>query len=660
MRRSLTDILKQESPVSLAREALWRGRRKWYRKRALERIEERPCPVKLREVCYYASDIPSLRETSHVLISAYADEICNGNFPFMGYGTWVLGREPKWNCDFVAGLDWPEIGFSDHSGVRLDGSDIKVPYELSRLQFLPVLGKAHMLTGNQSYRDRAKYLLSDWIEKNPVGIGVNWSIAMEAALRAMSICFLLSLMAPLRSDEESWLLTVTRCLWHHMLYIEGYIEFSHLMSSNHYLSNVVGLYCLSEYLDGPGMAAKRRLYRQTIESEMSRQVYEDGGDYEASTGYHVLVTQMFTSALLLMRASDVTPDPSFWQRLSRMYQMMNELASPTDQLPHIGDCDDGRVELLLDDLQQMLRLPVAERNSLRISNLLGLGKCLFNGGPGSTEDAKWYGFKESVTSSPPSNSFVASPKVAVFPHSGIAIARSEEVEILFCAIPNGIFGKGSHTHNDKLSFVLRLDGDEVLCDSGTGTYTRDLELRNRLRATAAHNSVVVDGQEQNTIDNSKRGLFWIGNEAEVSGIEQWKENEDLLFRASHKGYQRLGVMHTRTIRLAGKKQMAIVDDQLEGTGEHRVEINFQLNSKWTPSSLTDQGSKIEAKISGPRDLQITFRGSEKVHAEREISRISMSYGALTPSSSLRFCGEVSLPAMLTTTFCWSRIASEMR
>jgi hypothetical protein len=132
------------------------------------------------------------------------------------------------------------VPVKDHDGIRFDGSDIKVPHELSRLQFLPVLGKAYVLTRDERYRQNAKRLLSHWIEQNPVGTGVNWSIAMEAALRATSICFLLNLISPLRPDEEGWLATVTRCLWHHLLYIEAHIEFSHLISSNHYLSNVAG------------------------------------------------------------------------------------------------------------------------------------------------------------------------------------------------------------------------------------------------------------------------------------------------------------------------------------------------------------------------------------------------------------------------------------
>src|SRR5258705_563602 len=112
--------------------------------------------------------------------------------------------------------------------------------------------------------------------KNPVGVGVNWSIAMEAALRAMSICFLLNLLSPLRPEEQRWLHTVTRCLSHHMLYIEAHTEFSHLISSNHYLSNVIGLDCFSEFLDGSGMPALRPTYCQRVESAILRQAYEYG------------------------------------------------------------------------------------------------------------------------------------------------------------------------------------------------------------------------------------------------------------------------------------------------------------------------------------------------------------------------------------------------
>src|SRR6266403_1484639 len=392
-------ILKRESPLLVAREVLWRARREWNKRRILGRLE-RPGHLKFRSVPYYNPDLRMIREDSRALIVAFADEIRAGRYPFLGYGTVDLGTRTKWNLDFISGTEWPYVRRECRECVRHDGSDVKAPYELSRLQFLPILGKAHVLTGDESYRGVAKDLLSHWIRSNPVPMGVNWTLAMEAALRAMSICFLLNLLSPIRREEEPWLASVTRSLSQHLLYIEANIEFSHLLTSNHYLSDIVGLYCLSAFLDGEGMAARRCKYRQRIEAEMTQQVYEDGGDYEASTGYQVLVTQLFATALLLMRSERSVPlRPAFIDRLRSMFRFLSTLASRSGELPQVGDCDDGRTELLVDDLQQMIHCPVAERNSLRVHHLLGLAQRLSGEGAGPGDDAAWFGLTDITRTS---------------------------------------------------------------------------------------------------------------------------------------------------------------------------------------------------------------------------------------------------------------------
>jgi hypothetical protein len=289
-----------------------------------------------------------------------------------------------------------------------------------------------------------------------------------------------------------------------------------------------------------------------------------------------------------------------------------------------------------------------------------MGKCFFGGSRGSVEDAMWYSLEKTNDADSSGRVQTAPPRqnVAVFPQSGMCVARTEHAEILFFAVPNGICGKGSHTHNDKLSFVLRLDGEEVLCDSGTGTYTRDPKMRNRFRATSAHNTVVIDGQEQNTIDGGRRGLFCIGTEARVSRIEEATENGDIILRASHKGYERFGVTHTRTIRLSAGKNEAIVEDQLGGDGRHSFEINFQLTPRWKISSVENLESEIRARISGTRELRICFQGPNNIHGQQEESRISVTYGATIPNNRLRFWGESTFPTTLTTIVSWTTQSSD--
>ncbi len=91
------------------------------------------------------------------------------------------------------------------------------------------------------------------------------------------------------------------------------------------------------------------------------------------------------------------------------------------------------------------------------------------------------------------------------PKSGVAVARAREAVAVFCAMPNGIGGKGSHTHCDKLSVILRLGADEVFCDGGSRCYTRSAELRNLYRSTKAHNTLAIDEVDQNIISPGPSG-----------------------------------------------------------------------------------------------------------------------------------------------------------
>ena len=645
--RPIAEALKQDSPITLAKELVWRLGKKHRRARFLSNLASEPSSVRFRNIPYYQPNLSHLSAKDRSLIVSFAEQLCEGRYPLLSYGTIDLGKNPKWNLDWISGLDWPNnLPLENHNTVRFDGSDIKAPYELARLQFLPVLGKAYVLTQSSRYRETAKAILSDWMRQNPAPLGIHWSLAMEVALRAISICLLLNLLAPFGKDEQVWLDRVTESLWHHLTYIEGHLEFSHRVRSNHYLSNVLGIYCLASFLEGDGMEARRRLQIRNLEAEISQQVYADGGDFEASTGYHVLVTQMFTTAYHLFRANGHTPSNAYSDRLRSMYRFLTVLASPEGVLPHVGDCDDGRVELLQDDIHQMLHVLVPERNSLRIKNLLGIGSSLFGGSTGEVEDARWYGISEDSASLPTS---VSKSAVQVFPQSGIAVANAGAAQVIFVAVSNGINGKGSHTHNDKLSFVLRMNGEEVLCDSGTGVYTRDPKLRNRLRRTAAHNSVIIDGAEQNTIDSSSTRVFWIGSEATVSPIEYRESENAHCLCASHAGYKSRGVEHTRKLTLQKDGVTLVVEDFLEGSGSHQFEINFQLAPKWSASLAKQSTAGVDFLLSGPGSVRLNVSAPVSISGECGEREISTAYCVTTPASYATIRGTAELPTRISTT-----------
>jgi hypothetical protein len=639
--RALLPTLRRQPLAALAREAIWRLWKPYRSASYLAAIRRGEPSLRFRPVPYYQPNLSDVGDGANAIVG-FADQVCTGRFPFLGYETAELGFPPRWNVDFVTSFEWEHLPAAQvQPVVRHNGSDVKAPWELSRLQFLPVLAKAYLLTREFQYREAAKELFSDWQAKNPVGIGVNWTLAMETALRGMSLCFLLSLMQPLRPDEENWGKEVTRSIWQHLLFTESCLEFSHLLRSNHYLGNIVGLHCMATFLDGPGIERRRRSYQQRVQHEIFRQVYEDGGDYEASFSYHFLVLQMFTSSFLLMRADQCAPMPEFTARVRGMFSYLAELADDNGCVPQVGDSDDGRVELLTSDLSQMITLHREDRNSLRVPGYLALGDALFNlGCGGDPSDSAWYGLR-------PYGKKAVRPRLTVFSRSGVAIGRNNDSEVVLCAIPNGIHGSGSHTHNDKLSMIVRIGGAELLCDSGTFWYTRDTRLRNLYRSTAAHNTIAIDGEEQNQINQAKEFAFCIGDQAAISTIDATLLPGEVRMSASHSGYWRLGVEHRRSLRM--ETDCISIEDVLSGNGDHSFEMFWHLPSSWRIEDL-DCG---EFSISGPIRVKLDVRGELPLVCSYESASISRTYGGATEAGTvLRVKGQGRFPCTLATKITW--------
>ena len=491
---NLANALRNEPLPALIREAGWRGIRSI--RRLIFKLGGRngDCPVIFQPIGYYRLQRDFVSEHTLTALLAYADAILCGEYPLMGYGAPHLGAKPDWHCDWVSGKSWPIEDSERMRIVRHDGSDVKVPWELSRLQFAPVVAKAYVLTGDRRYREALRSLLTDWIERNPIGRGINWTVAMEGALRGISLCLTMELLSPFSGEEKLWLDQMTASLWQHLRFIETHSEFSFLVHSNHYLSNIVGLTTLSAYLHGPGMRRRLQRYAQAVNREILLQTYPDGGDCEASTGYRVLVAQMFLHSFVVQQRSECTIAAEFETRLRLMFLWIAFLADDAWKLPHLGDCDNGRVELLCDDIAQM-SLPAAERHSLRIGSFCGLASYLLQIPMGSEgEDAVWFGLTTGAYAGKPEQK-----PVSLMPNSGIAVLRSGKASVVFCAMPNGLRGKGSHTHCDKLSIVFRLGAEEVFCDGGSRCYTRSAELRNLDRSTREHNTLMVDGADQNNV-----------------------------------------------------------------------------------------------------------------------------------------------------------------
>ena len=83
---------------------------------------------------------------------------------------------------YAGRLDYVNIG---------EPSDVKLPWEISRAQWLLPAGQAYVLGRDDGYAEAVRDTLTDWIGANPYALGPNWAMAMEPALRIFSWTWLL-------------------------------------------------------------------------------------------------------------------------------------------------------------------------------------------------------------------------------------------------------------------------------------------------------------------------------------------------------------------------------------------------------------------------------------------------------------------------------------
>jgi hypothetical protein len=144
--------------------------------------------------------------------------------------------------------------------------------------------------------------------------------------------------------------------------------------------------------------------------------------------------------------------------------------------------------------------------------------------------------------------------------------------LAFDAGPQGM-GTSAHGHADALSFVCSADGVDWLIDPGTYVYTASRAWRDFFRSTAAHNTAVVDDQDQaEPVDWFK----W--RKLPRVHLEQAISSPSLDYAvASHDGYASLPkpVFHKRRI-LFVKPDYWLISDELTGEGEHQLKFCFHF------------------------------------------------------------------------------------
>lgn len=300
-----------------------------------------------------------------------------------------------WHIDFKTGYRWhPKLWYRDVPYGHLPGVDIKVPWELARLQHLPQIAIAHSCAKNGciDFEHADSYVLEfqnqvlDFIASNPPRFGVNWACTMDVAIRVANLLISYDIFLASGANFDSEFVSVfTRSIYEHGIHITQNLEWSEELRGNHYLADIAGLLFVSAYLPSSAQTDTWLAFSiQELIKEVGSQFYEDGGNFEASTAYHRLSAEMviYCTALVLgldhktikslkeydsslwlqnpkLRKAPInlypitsktktpkkilSPFPCWYlRRIELMAEFSINITKPSGQIVQIGDNDSGR------------------------------------------------------------------------------------------------------------------------------------------------------------------------------------------------------------------------------------------------------------------------------------------------------------------------------
>jgi uncharacterized heparinase superfamily protein len=551
----------------------------------------------------WAGELGTLNEAERERLLAVADGVVAHRFDLLGSGPTDLGDQIDWHTDFKSGRRWPLDHISRIVVSYPDASDIKVPWELSRCQHLPLLAAAHRVTGDRRYLDELGQQLLAWIDANPVEFGVNWQCTMDAAIRAVNWVAAIALCAE-TPEVAPWLQPVVASLLLHARFIRANLE-SGPARGNHYLADVVGLLIVAGVFQGSEEGQRWIAWSvDQLGVELAHQIRADGCDHEASISYHRLVAEMF---IVAAAAADVLApsrlDPALRPAIERMLAFAADYTRPDGLAPQLGDADDGRL------------LPLADYGSADQRSHLHL-------------------FAQAGRPYRPAS------RSAGYRAGGFYFLRAGSLYAAVRCGDVGIYGRGCHAHNDLLAFELSASGIPLVVDPGSYLYTADPVARNAFRSTGAHSTLQVDDLEQNEIRLDR--LFAMVDRAHAEVLAWEPGDEVTTFTGRHYGFATSAdrCVHTRTLRLdASRGELAIVDELQSDVG-HELTWRFPL----APSEVRAQAAAVRALFPGVT-LEIEADGLE---CGVEEGWLSTGYGVRMRAPVVRLHGRSTPGAFRAT------------
>jgi hypothetical protein len=578
--------------------------------------------------------------------TAAADAVLAGKLRVFG-SEYRFSSTPNWNRDPKTGTVAPlafgkTLNYRDESLV----GDIKYLWEPNRHLHLVTLAQAYTQTKERRYVDALRAHVESWLDGCPYLRGPNWTSSLELAIRLINWSIAWQLIGGFESSafsgssglqfRERWL----RSIYQHMHFVRGHFS-RYSSANNHLIGEAAGLFVGA--VTWPYWKECRRwadVAQRLLEREARLQNAPDGVNREQAISYQQFVLDFLVIPALAGRAYGQEFSRDYWQRIEAMVEYLASIMDAGGHVPMIGDADDGYAVRLSQ-----------EPDFCPYRSLLATGAILFRRGDfkakaGKLDDkTRWLlGANaerdyEALPSEPG-----ALPVRRAFADGGYYILgcdfeTDQEIRAIVDAGSLGYLSIAAHGHADALAFTLSVGGREFLVDPGTYAYHTQRKWRDYFRGTAAHNTVVVDGENQSVIGGN---FMWLRKA--VARCDIWEGTAEVdRFVGTHDGYERFEdpVRHRREIRLDKHLRHFFVTDTLECRGAHRVECFWHFSEDCAVTvdgnvlTAVNDGRRIRMFLSDPKLRFDLCRGQ----SEPPCGWISRSFDVKVPTVTARVAWE---------------------
>lgn len=319
---------------------------------------------------------------------------------------------------------------------------------------------------------------------------------------------------------------------------------------NHLLKNLRGLLWAGVAFEGAEPQSWFQRAMELLPQELDEQVLRDGGHFERTPAYHLIVLKDCLEIGIWLRRNRENSPAWLDDAVRRMLDYLMAILPPGGQLPLLKDTAWDAApapskllaagSIYLDD-------PV-----YKLTNEPGLYCFLLFGTAGLEKFRAW----------PNNRQARGSLALAESNHFVMRDEGSGEYLILDAGKPCPDY-LPAHAQADLLTYELSIDGQRIVVDSGVYEYAEG-PWRDYFRSTRAHNTVEVAGENQSEV----WGSFRVARRARPGGVF-WQEAGDcVMLRGEHDGYSRLPVplTHRRTV-VWRRNHFWLIADELLGKGE---------------------------------------------------------------------------------------------